>query len=145
VKKEQPTQCGSPLDLMPSVRSAASECCTPAEPFTGNIDQGHIVHYWASKKDCSQGSLKPQCTTATMRKVTRDLNEDVRDRVRALADTECRYKITCNDDVNRFWRQFVVGQVEIFSIESMARTLYNESAASATSFRTKARNMPASI
>lgn len=33
-------------------------------------------------------SLKPKCTTAVVRKVTRDLNEDVRDRVRALANTE---------------------------------------------------------
>jgi len=55
---------------------------------TGNIDQGHIVYYRASKSDCSQCSLKPKCTTATARKITRDLNEDVRDRVRALADTE---------------------------------------------------------
>jgi transposase len=54
---------------------------------TGNIDQGH-VHYRASKKDCSTCSLKPKCTTAVVRKVTRDLNEDVRDRVRALANTE---------------------------------------------------------
>src|SRR4029077_18381419 len=29
-----------------------------------------------------------KCTTAAVRKITRDLNEDVRDRVRALADTE---------------------------------------------------------
>ena len=55
---------------------------------TGNIDQGHIVYYRASKSDCSLCSLKPKCTTATGRKITRDLNEDVRDRVRALADTE---------------------------------------------------------
>ena len=55
---------------------------------TGNIDQGHIVYYRANKKDCSACMLKPQCTTAVMRKVTRDINEDVRDRVRALADTE---------------------------------------------------------
>jgi hypothetical protein len=32
--------------------------------------------------------LKPKCTTAVVRKITRDLNEDVRDRVRALANTE---------------------------------------------------------
>ena len=51
---------------------------------TGNIDQGHIVYYRASKSDCSRCSLKPKCTTATVRKITRDLNEDVRDRVRAL-------------------------------------------------------------
>jgi transposase len=55
---------------------------------TGNIDQGHIVHYRASKNDCSACSLKPKCTTAVVRKVTRDLDEDVRDRVRALANTE---------------------------------------------------------
>ena len=55
---------------------------------TGNIDQGHIVYYRASKKDCSICSLKPKCTTAVVRKVTRDVDEDVRDQVRALANTE---------------------------------------------------------
>src|SRR5450759_2267227 len=55
---------------------------------TGNIDQGRIVHYRASKSDCSICSLKPKCTTAVVRKVTRDINEDVRDRVRALANTQ---------------------------------------------------------
>ena len=55
---------------------------------TGNIDQGHIVYYRASKNDCSVCKLKPKCTTAVVRKVTRDINEDVRDRVRALANTE---------------------------------------------------------
>jgi transposase len=55
---------------------------------TGNIDQGHIVYYRARKSDCSSCVLKPKCTTAIVRKITRDLNEDVRDRVRALANTE---------------------------------------------------------
>ena len=55
---------------------------------TGNIDQGHIVYYKANRNDCSVCSLKPKCTTAVARKVTRDVNEDVRDRVRALAKTE---------------------------------------------------------
>ena len=55
---------------------------------TGNVDQGHIIHYRANKHDCSTCLLKPKCTTAPMRKVTRDVNEDVRDRVRALANTE---------------------------------------------------------
>jgi Transposase DDE domain len=32
--------------------------------------------------------LKPNCTTAVVRKVTRDVHEEVRDRVRALANTE---------------------------------------------------------
>jgi transposase len=55
---------------------------------TGNIDQGHIVYYRANKNDCSACSLKPRCTTGPMRKVTRDVKEDVRDRVRALANSE---------------------------------------------------------
>src|SRR5262249_7416614 len=55
---------------------------------TGNIDQGHIVYYRANKHDCSACSLKPRCTTAAMRKVTRDVDEEVRDRVHALANTE---------------------------------------------------------
>jgi hypothetical protein len=59
---------------------------------TGNIDQGHIVYYRASKNDCSICALKPKCTTAVVRKVTRDLNEDLRDRVRALASTEAFQK-----------------------------------------------------
>ena len=46
------------------------------------------MHYRASKNDCSACSLKPKCTTAVVRKVTRDLDEDVRDHVRALANTE---------------------------------------------------------
>lgn len=54
---------------------------------TGNVDQGHTVYYRASKNDCSTCSLKPRCTTAIVRKVTRDLDEEVRDRVRALVET----------------------------------------------------------
>ena len=55
---------------------------------TGNIDQGHIVYYRASKNDCSTCSLKPKCTTAIVRKITRDLNEEVRDQVRASVNTD---------------------------------------------------------
>jgi hypothetical protein len=55
---------------------------------TGNIDQGHIVYYRANKNDCSTCSLKPKCTTAVARKVTRDVDGDVRDQVGALADTD---------------------------------------------------------
>jgi len=55
---------------------------------TGNIDQGYIVYYKASKNGCSICALKPQCTTSVARKVARDVNEGVRDRIRALASTE---------------------------------------------------------
>jgi hypothetical protein len=50
--------------------------------------KSHIVYYRATKSACSMCSLKPKCTTAVARKITRDLAEDVRDRVRALANTE---------------------------------------------------------
>jgi hypothetical protein len=55
---------------------------------TGNIDQGRILYYRALKSDCSACPLKPQCTIGPVRKVTRDIDEEVRDRVRALANTE---------------------------------------------------------
>ena len=55
---------------------------------TGNIDQGRIIHYRANKNDCSTCALKPKCTTAVVRKVTRDFDEEVREHVRALANTE---------------------------------------------------------
>jgi transposase len=55
---------------------------------TGNIDQGRIIHYRANKNDCSTCALKPKCTTAVVRKVTRDLDEEVREHIRALANTE---------------------------------------------------------
>jgi hypothetical protein len=55
---------------------------------TGNVDQGRIVYYRANKNDCSTCSLKRKCTTAVVRKVTRDINEEVRDHVRALANTD---------------------------------------------------------
>jgi transposase len=55
---------------------------------SGLIDQGRLLPYRASRSDCSRCDLKAQCTTSTSRKVTRDIDEDVRDHVRALANTE---------------------------------------------------------
>jgi len=55
---------------------------------SGLIDQGRLLPYRASRSDCSRCELKAQCTPSTSRKVTRDIDEDVRDRVRALANTE---------------------------------------------------------
>jgi len=55
---------------------------------SGVIDQGRILPYRASTTDCSICTLKPQCTTAASRKVSRDIDENVRDQVRALANTE---------------------------------------------------------
>jgi hypothetical protein len=55
---------------------------------SGVVDQGRILPYRASTTDCSICALKPQCTTAVARKVSRDIDEDVRDQVRALVNTE---------------------------------------------------------
>lgn len=55
---------------------------------TGNVDQGRILPYRASVRDCASCALKPRCTSGPARKVSRDIDEPVRDRVRALAGTE---------------------------------------------------------
>jgi hypothetical protein len=55
---------------------------------SGVIDQGRILPYRSSTRDCMRCDLKPRCTTATTRKVSRDIDEDVRDYVRALEGTE---------------------------------------------------------
>jgi transposase len=55
---------------------------------TGKVDQGRILAYRAKTRDCRTCILKPRCTSAPSRKVSRDIDEDVRDRVRALANTE---------------------------------------------------------
>jgi hypothetical protein len=60
----------------------------PISPVTLDASAAVIVYYRASKSDYSQVSLKPKCMMAVVRKITGDLNEDVRDRVRALANTE---------------------------------------------------------
>jgi transposase len=54
----------------------------------GAIDQGRILPYRASRRDCMNCKLKPRCTTAVARKVSRDIDEDIREHVRALANTE---------------------------------------------------------
>jgi hypothetical protein len=69
---------------------------------TGNIDQGHIVYYRASKSDCSTCSLKPKCTTAIARKITHDLNEQIRDQVSTLANTDAQSWRECKKVERRF-------------------------------------------
>jgi transposase len=55
---------------------------------SGIVDQGRILPYRASAKDCGICKLKAKCTSAPARKISRDIDEDVRDQVRALANTE---------------------------------------------------------
>jgi hypothetical protein len=63
---------------------------------SGLIDQGRLLPYRASRSDCSRCELKAQCTPSTSRKVTRDIDEDVRDRVRALTNTEA-FQQSCRE------------------------------------------------
>ena len=63
---------------------------------SGVVDQGRILPYRASTNDCSICKLKPRCTTAVARKVSRDIDEDVRDHVRALANTEA-FQLSCRE------------------------------------------------
>jgi hypothetical protein len=63
---------------------------------SGIIDQGRILPYRASANDCSICKLKPKCTTAIARKVSRDIDEDVREHVRALANTEA-FQLSCRE------------------------------------------------
>ena len=63
---------------------------------SGVIDQGRILPYRASTNDCSICKLKPRCTTAIARKVSRDIDEDVREHVRALASTEA-FQLSCRE------------------------------------------------
>ena len=56
---------------------------------SGSIDQGRIVYYRGRKQVCARCSLRSQCTIGPdARKITRDIDEDIRDRVRALAGTK---------------------------------------------------------
>lgn len=55
---------------------------------TGKLDQGRILPYRASASDCGRCLLKPRYTTAVARKVSRDIDEPVGDRIRALPKTE---------------------------------------------------------
>lgn len=55
---------------------------------SGIVDQGRILPYRARSTDCGSCNLKPRCTNAKARKVSRDIDEDVRDQVRALAGTK---------------------------------------------------------
>jgi transposase len=56
---------------------------------TGKVHAGRTLLYRASKFDCEACSLKRRCCPkAPARRIPRDIDEDVRDHVRALANTE---------------------------------------------------------
>ena len=60
---------------------------------SGRAHGGTTLKYVARKSDCSVCPLKPNCTTGSERHVSRDVNEEARDHVRALMQTEA-YRVS---------------------------------------------------
>jgi len=56
--------------------------------YRGTVRASQVRAYRSRPADCAVCALKPQCTTARQRAVTRLVTEDARDQVRALASTE---------------------------------------------------------
>ncbi len=53
------------------------------------VHEGRTLYYRSRKADCDACPLKPRCCPKTpSRRIPRDIDEDVRDHVRALAGTE---------------------------------------------------------
>jgi len=64
--------------------------CPNDKPLTyrGTVRESGVRAYRSRPADCAVCTLKPQCTIAKQRAVTRLLTEDARDQVRALSGTE---------------------------------------------------------
>lgn len=54
---------------------------------SGTIHDGRVRNYLAHLADCRTCTLKQRCTSAPLKKIARDINEDARDRARSLKDT----------------------------------------------------------
>jgi transposase len=54
---------------------------------SGTVHEGTTLKYIAKRSECEVCSLKPQCTNGRERRIGRDIDEPVRDYVRALAQT----------------------------------------------------------
>ena len=64
--------------------------CPADKPLTyrGTVHASQVRRYRSRAADCAGCPLKPRCTTARQRAVTRLVDEDARDQVRALVGTE---------------------------------------------------------
>lgn len=54
---------------------------------SGTVHEGTTFKYLAKRKDCELCPLKPKCTKGRERRLARDIDEPIRDQVRALAKT----------------------------------------------------------
>jgi transposase len=62
----------------------------------GRAYDGGTLRYWARRSDCETCVLKARCTTASRRKISRDVNEAARDRVRAIMKTNAYAQSACD-------------------------------------------------
>ena len=71
-------------------READAYRCPADKPLTyrGMVRASQVRRYRSRAADCAGCALKPRCTTARQRAVTRLVDEDARDQARALAGTE---------------------------------------------------------
>ena len=54
---------------------------------SGTVHEGTTLRYLAKRRDCAACALKPRCTRGPERRLARDVDEPIRDYVRALAET----------------------------------------------------------
>ncbi len=54
---------------------------------SGTAHEGTTLKYLAKRSDCGRCPLKPKCTKGAERRLARDVDEPIRDHVRALAET----------------------------------------------------------
>ena len=71
-------------------READAYRCPADKPlsYMGTVHTSRVRRYRSRASDCAACPLKQRCTTARQRAVTRLVDEDARDQVRALARTE---------------------------------------------------------
>jgi transposase len=63
---------------------------------SGTAYEGTTYKYLAKRSECAKCPLKPKCTTGRERRLSRDVEEPIRDHVRALAETPA-FKRSCDE------------------------------------------------
>ncbi len=63
---------------------------------SGTVHEGTTYKYLAKRSECGKCPLKPKCTTGQERRLSRDVEEAIRDHVRALAETPA-FRRSCKE------------------------------------------------
>jgi hypothetical protein len=59
---------------------------------SGTAHDGTTLKYIAKRSDCGQCPLKPHCTTGRERRISRDVNQEARDYVQGLMETDAYWQ-----------------------------------------------------